>query len=108
MWRRCLCLSLPLLAATTLAQTSKPFLLGADWREDASPAVKELFWETGCNYARVTGGGYDWAVEAHKRALNELDRHGVQVLLQLGSHYPSARFFDFKDAYFVDQNGKTG
>jgi len=105
-----------LLAGGTLAQQSrppaqtrpKPFLIGAEWREDASQAVKDLFWETGCNFARVTGGGYAWAVDSHRRALDELDRHGVRVLLQLGSHYPDARFFEFKDAYFIDQFGKGG
>ena len=28
--------------------------------------------------------------------------------MQLGSHYPSADYFKFKDAWFVDQDGKTG
>ncbi|MDR3687750.1 MAG: beta-galactosidase [Fimbriimonas sp.] len=87
---------------------SKPFLIGAEWQPDASQAVKNLFWETGCNFARITGGGYGWASDAHKRAIRELNLHGVKVLLQLGSHYPDSRFFEFKDAYFVDQNGKTG
>lgn len=87
---------------------TKPFLIGAEWREDAPPAVKQLFWETGCNFTRLTGGGYGWVVDAHKRALKELEAHGVRVLLQLGSHYPDGKYFDMKDAYFIDQNGKTG
>jgi hypothetical protein len=92
-----------------LPQTqTKPFLIGAEWQDGASQAVKDLYWETGCNFARVTGGGYGWAVDAHKHALKELGDHGVRVLLQLGSHYPDAKYFDMKDAYFVDQNGKTG
>jgi hypothetical protein len=95
----------PLLAA---GQQTHPFLLGAEWQVDASPAVKELFWESGCNFARLTGGGYGWVTESHRRALKELNEHGVRVLLQLGSHYPDGSFFDLKDAYFVDQNGKTG
>jgi len=116
MWRWCLALSFGLSALSAFPQSgsskptaqNKPFLIGADWQEGASPAVKELFWETGCNFVRLTGGGYGWIVESQKRALAELNRHGVRVLLQLGSHYPDAKYFDLKDAYFVDQNGKTG
>ena len=116
MWQWCISLSVGLLGGGLSELPSrcvpqarpKPFLIGAEWREDASPAVKDLFWETGCNFARVTGGGYAWAVDAHRRALAELNAHGVRTLIQLGSHYPDSRFFEFKDAYFVDQNGKTG
>jgi beta-galactosidase GanA len=86
----------------------KPFLIGAEWQVDAAPAVKELFWETGCNFARLSGGGYGWITDAHKRALEELQAHGVRALLQLSSHYPDASFFDLKDAYLMDQEGKTG
>lgn len=85
-----------------------PFLLGCDWPTGGSPAVKALFYETGCNFARLTGGGYGWALEAHRKALEELNGHGVRVLLQLGSHYPDSRFFAFKDSYLVDQKGETG
>lgn len=108
MLRPCSALSLCLLGGGAVAQPASPFLIGAEWKDDASQAVKDLFWETGCNFARVTGGGYAWAVDAHKHAMAELNEHGIRVLLQLGSHYPSADFFDFKDAYFVDQNGKSG
>jgi len=95
-------------AGPQLQSHSKPFLIGAEWQDNASQAVKDLFWETGCNFARLTGGGFGWISESHKHALKELDDHGVRVLLQLGSHYPDGKYFDFKDAYFVDQNGKTG
>ena len=85
-----------------------PFLFGCEWPVDGSPAVKSLFFETGCNFARLTGGGYGWALDRHRRALRELNAHGVKVLLQLGSHYPDARYFAFKDDYLVDQKGETG
>lgn len=85
-----------------------PFLFGCDWPTGGSDAVKALFYETGCNFVRLTGGGYGWALEGHRKALRELNTHGVRVLLQLGSHYPDARYFAFKDAYLVDQKGETG
>lgn len=85
-----------------------PFLFGCDWPVDGSPAVKSLFYETGCNFARLTGGGYGWALDRHRRALQELNGHGVKVLLQLGSHYPDAGYFALKDSYLVDQKGETG
>jgi beta-galactosidase GanA len=85
-----------------------PFLLGCDWPTGGSDAVKSLFYETGCNFARLTGGGYGWALESHRQALKELNAHGVRVLLQLGSHYPDGHYFAFKDSYFVDQKGETG
>lgn len=85
-----------------------PFLFGCDWPVSGSPAVKSLFFETGCNFVRVTGGGYGWALDSHRKALQELDAHGIKALLQLGSHYPDARFFEFKDSYLFDQKGETG
>lgn len=85
-----------------------PFLFGCEWPVDGPPNVKSLFWETGCNFARLTGGGYGWALDRHRRALQELNAHGVKVLLQLGSHYPSADYFSLKDSYLVDQKGETG
>lgn len=97
----------PAPTATKPANTT-PFLFGCDWPTGGSAAVKALFYETGCNFVRLTGGGYGWAAEGHRQALQELDAHGVQVLLQLGSHYPDSRFFTFKDSYFIDQKGETG
>ena len=85
-----------------------PFLFGCEWPVDGSPAVKSLFYETGCNFARLTGGGYGWALDRHRRALQELGAHGVKVLLQLGSHYPDGSYFALKDSDFVDQKGQTG
>ena len=116
MWQWCFSMSLWLSVGSASAPPSSPilpalqhpFLIGAEWQDGASPAVKDLFWETGCNFARLTGGGYGWAVDTHRHALAELNQHGVQVLLQLGSHYPDGHYFDFKEAYFVDQNGKAG
>ena len=96
----------PAAGKTGAAET--PFLFGCDWPVDGSPAVKSLFYETGCNFVRLTGGGYGWSLDGHRRALQELDAHGIKVLLQLGSHYPDGSYFALKDSYLVDQKGETG
>ncbi|MEK7475748.1 MAG: beta-galactosidase [Candidatus Coatesbacteria bacterium] len=83
-------------------------LIGVNWPADPSPGMSSLLYETGFNYARLTGGGYDWAADRHQKLAGELARHGVKVLLQLGSHYPSADYFRFKDGWFVDQQGGSG
>ena len=85
-----------------------PLLIGAEWPCDASDSVKQLFYETGMNFARITGGGYSWAIDSHTTAAAELEAHGVKVVLQLGSHYPSADYFKFTDSWFVDHKGQTG
>ncbi len=90
------------------AAPEAPFLFGCEWPVDGSPAVKSLFYETGCNFARLTGGGYGWTLDRHQRALQELDAHGIKVLLQLGSHYPDGGFLDLTDSYLVDQKGDSG
>ena len=95
----------PAPAPTAAAET--PFLLGCDWPVDGSPAVKSLFYETGCNFVRLTGGGYGWAVDRHKQALQELGAHQIKVLLQLGSHWPDGGYLGLTDSYFVDQKGET-
>lgn len=90
---------------------SNEFLIGADWPTmdgNKSSAAKEVFFQCGLNYARITGGGYGWAYKAHRQAAEELQAHGVTFLLQLGSHYPSADYFKFKDDYFVDEANNTG
>ena len=94
--------------ANKTAASETPFLFGCDWPVDGSPAVKSLFYETGCNFVRLTGGGYDWYLDRHRKALQELSGHDVKVLIQLGSHYPSGSYFDLKDSYLVDQKGETG
>ena len=65
-------------------------------------------YETGCNFARLTGGGYGWTIDGHRRALQELGAHGVKVLLQLESHYPDGGYFALTDSELVDQNGEAG
>jgi beta-galactosidase GanA len=103
---------LPTAATLQAQETPGPaadeLLIGADWLPDAPEATKQLFYEAGFSLARVTGGGYDWAVPSHEKAVAELEAHGVKVLLQLGSHYPSAAYFRFRDSWFVDQAGNTG
>ena len=96
------------LLAAALASAGENLLIGVSWPNDPSPSVSALLYETGFNYARITGGGYGWAVESHARLANELEAHGVKVLLQLGSHYPSADYFKFKDSWFVDHKGGSG
>ena len=88
----------------------QPLLIGAEWpyTPSDSDSVKQLFYESGMNFARVTGGGYSWAIANHTQAVAELEAHGVKVVLQLGSHYPSGDYFKFTDSFFVDHAGGTG
>ncbi|OGV42811.1 MAG: hypothetical protein A2X48_10455 [Lentisphaerae bacterium GWF2_49_21] len=86
----------------------REFLFGADFNPKAPDNIKNLFYETGMNCIRMTGGGYSWAADMHKKIADEFEARGLKVYMQLGSHYPSADYFQFKDAWFVDQDGKTG
>jgi hypothetical protein len=101
-------LALFVATASAASPDKDRLLIGCDINPGTSQAAMDLFFECGMNFARVSGGGYDWALEGHRKLVPELGQHGVQVLLQLGSHYPSAEYFKFKDSYFVDQDGKTG
>ena len=94
--------------AVPRADRDDRFLFGADYPNQPTPELVALFRETGFNFARITGGGYSWAIDMHRRNVAELEKAGVQVLLQLGSHYPSADYFKFHDSWFVDQAGQTG
>jgi len=85
-----------------------PFLIGAEWKEAASQPVKDLFFETGSNFVRLTGGGYGWATPDHLKALQELQPHGVKALVQLGSHWPDGKYLGNTSDYFVDDQGKSG
>jgi len=86
----------------------QPFLFGGDYPSQPSDAVKSLFYETGMNCIRLTGGGYGWSVKNHQKLADEFQARGLYVYTQLGSHYPSGDYFGAKDTYFVDQNGATG
>jgi hypothetical protein len=86
----------------------RPLLFGADYGDQRPAATRDLFYEAGLNCVRLTGGGYGWAAAGHSAYAQELAKHGVQIYLQLGSHYPSADYFAYKDAWLVDQKGKTG
>ncbi len=86
----------------------REFLFGADFNPKAPDNIKALFYESGMNCIRMTGGGYSWAADMHKKIADEFESRGLKVYMQLGSHYPSADYFQFKDAWFVDQDGKTG
>ena len=88
--------------------TPRTILLGSDLSPDRSAAVRELFYESGLNCARITGGGYSWAAGSHEGLAKDLAAHDVHVYLQLGSHYPSGDYFALKDAWLVDQRGATG
>lgn len=96
--------------ATGSAPTTslRQILFGADFEAGRPAATKDLFFECGLNCVRLTGGGYGWAAKGHSEWAKTLATKGVQVYLQLGSHYPSADYFALKDAWLVDQNGKTG
>lgn len=93
---------------TTAPVEARSMIFGADYGDQRPAPTRDLFYEAGFNCVRLTGGGYDWAAAGHSAYAQELAKHGVQVYLQLGSHYPSADYFAFKDAWLVDQNGKTG
>lgn len=90
------------------AQQPQKFLFGGDLPTQPSDQIRSLFFESGMNCVRLTGGGYDWSAAMHKKLADDLQQRGLMVYLQLGSHYPSADYFPLKDAYFVDQAGQTG
>lgn len=89
-------------------ERSQGFLLGADFPVNPPESLKELFYETGMNCIRLTGGGYRWAACMHNSLAEEFQTRGLKVYLQLGSHYPSAEYFARQDAWMVDQDGRTG
>ena len=89
------------------APAKEPLLIGANWDAGDNEAVKQVFYEAGFNLARVNGG-YGWSMSRNDKDASELAAHGVKVFFQLGSHYPSADYFKFRDSWFVDQAGKTG
>lgn len=99
-------LAMPTTGANAAADDE--LLIGTDWPYNASEEVKALFHEAGFNFVRVAGGGYAWSAERHTRTVAELEERGVKVLLQLGSHYPSGEYFQFRDSWFVDHKGETG
>ena len=84
------------------------FLFGADFDPQASASIKALFYETGMNCVRMTGGGFGWSVDMHKKLATDFESRGLKVYMQLGSHYPDASYFDLKEAWMVDQNGRSG
>ncbi|GEM_PF-2335514 len=88
--------------------TQREFLFGADFSPNAPQNIKDLFYESGMNCIRMTGGGYSWAAAMHKKIADEFEKKGLKVYMQFGSHYPSADYFQYKDAWLVDQDGKTG
>src|SRR5215208_4388703 len=88
-----------------LAQASRQLLFGADFDPKASAQVRERFFETGMNCVRMTGGGYGWAAAMHKALAEDFQSRGLKVYMQLGSHYPSAEYFDRKDDWLVDEAG---
>src|SRR5690349_16642198 len=65
----------------------EPLRIGCNWPYEPSDAEKALLYETGFNYARISGGGYSWSIPTNRARVDELDAHGIAVLLQLGSHY---------------------
>jgi hypothetical protein len=100
-------LFLPL--ALPAAEGPRPtFLFGGDYPDKPSAAVSSLFYESGLNCIRITGGGYAWALPTHKPLAAEMEKHAVQVYLQLGSHYPDSEYFKLKEAWLVDHKGETG
>lgn len=104
-------LCVPTPAAAEDRDANNEFLIGADWPAmdgNSAAAAKEIFYQCGLNYARITGGGYNWAVKPHCQAAQELQAHGVKIILQLGSHYPSADYFKFTGDYLVDEANNTG
>jgi hypothetical protein len=99
---------LPLLAAAAEPAPPRSLIFGADFETNRPASAHDLFFECGLNCVRLTGGGYSWAAQKHAAWAKELATLGVQVYLQLGSHYPSADYFSRTAAWLVDQNGKTG
>ncbi len=86
----------------------REFLFGADFDPKLPETTKALFYETGMNCIRLTGGGYSWSVPMHKKQAEDFDARGLKVYLQLGSHYPCADYFKLKGSWLVDSEGKTG
>ncbi len=90
------------------SQPAREFLFGADFDPQAPDAIKALFYESGMNCVRMTGGGYAWSAGMHKKLADEFEARGLKVYMQLGSHYPSGDYLSLTDAYMVDQDGKQG
>ena len=95
-------------AQSTTPGASGKFLFGGDFPHQPSDQIKELFYESGLNCIRMTGGGYGWAAAMHNKLADEFQQRGLYVYLQLGSHYPSADYFVLKDVWLVDHAGETG
>jgi len=87
---------------------TRDFYFGIELDRNAPDATKQLFYETGMNCVRLTGGGYEWSVESHKKIADEFATRGLKVYMQLGSHYPDGSYFSLTDAIMVDQDGKPG
>ena len=79
-------------------------LIGADVPDGPGRA---LLLKTGADYIRL-GWGFMGCAERDMKEVRDLEAKGVHVALGLGSHYPPGGFTQFKDAYFVDNFGKTG
>ncbi len=95
-------------AASAAELRPRQIVFGADFEANRPAATRDLFFECGLNCVRLTGGGYGWAAQKHSEWAKTLATKGVQVYLQLGSHYPSADYFPLTNAWLVDQDGKTG
>jgi hypothetical protein len=89
-------------------QPPRDFLIGIELNPSASAHARDLFFETGMNCVRMTGGGFPWSLGGHKKLADDFQSRGLKVYMQLGSHYPDAGYFDLKDAYMVDQEGRAG
>lgn len=90
------------------AEAPRQFIFGTDFDPALPPAARDLLQEVGIDCVRLTGGGYSWAAGTHRDLAADLAKRGIGVYLQLGSHYPSADYFPRRDAWLVDQDGKTG
>ena len=102
------CLLMGSLSAHQKPGAQLPFLIGAEWNPDASAQVQDLVLETGCNFVRLTGGGYGWAAPKHVASLKFLQPRGIYALVQLGSHWPDGKYTDHAADYFVDDKGVSG
>ncbi len=89
-------------------QAAHDFYFGIELDPAASDSARQLFFETGMNCVRLTGGGYGWAAEGHKKVADDFQSRGLKVYMQLGSHYPDGGYLSLTDAYMVDQDGKPG
>ena len=94
--------------AALAVHPSHEFLFGADFNPQSPDPIKALFYESGMNCVRLTGGGFSWSVAMNKKLTDDFEARGLKVYMQLGSHYPDASYFNLKDAWMVDQNGGTG